>query len=162
MQKPSVFTKERMVYWPGEFAEVVDLLNGRDQEGRIVSYPLYSMNTGPIILAASLGVREQRSRDMRTDNRKEISTATFHSNGLEMYLFLVPLLANPSLGSDFLRPENEEQVIREFERYVAGGLEFLAGEMEASAGKAVDLLVQALMIKRPKKLVSLQMTPSLL
>jgi hypothetical protein len=145
MRKHSLFSKERLVYWPEEFSEVVDLLNGRDQEGRSIGNPLYSFNTGAIVLAASLGARERRRRDVGA-RRKEISTTTFVSHNLESYLFLVPLLGDPSQGTDFLRPENEEQVIREFERYAAGGLELLAGEMDASAGKSADVLIQALMI----------------
>ena len=150
MHKPSLFTKERTIYWPGEFAEVVDWLNGKDKNGSIVAAPLFALNTGPILLAASLGAREKRVRETKSENRKEISTLTFHSNGLEMYIFLIPLLANPNLGSDFLRPENEEQAIREFERYIAGGLEILAGEMEASAGKSADILVQGMMLRTSK------------
>jgi hypothetical protein len=145
MRKQSLFSKERLVYWPEEFSEVVDLLNGRDREGRAVGSPLYSFNTGAIVLAASLGAREKRKREVGA-RRKEISTATFLGHELEPYIFLVPLLGDPALSTDFLRPENEEQVIREFERYAAGGLELLAGEMDASAVKAADVLVQSLMI----------------
>jgi hypothetical protein len=148
MRGQSLFSKERLVYWPEEFSEVVGLLNGRDLEGRVVGSSLYSFNTGAIVLAASLGAREKRTREVG-QKRKEISTATFNSHRLEAYLFLVPLLGNPSNGTDFLRVENEEQVIREFERYAAGGLELLAGEMEASAGKSADILIQSLMLKRP-------------
>jgi len=144
MRKQSLFSRERLVYWPEEFSEVVDLLNGRDREGRTVGSPLYSFNTGAIVLAASLGAREKRKREVGT-RRKEISTATFLSHELEPYIFLVPLLGDPALGTECLRPENEEQVIREFERYAAGGLELLAGEMDASAGKAADVIVQSLM-----------------
>jgi hypothetical protein len=160
MRRQSLFSKERLVYWPEEFSEVVDLLNGRDREGRTVGRPLYSFNTGPIILAASLGARDKRKREVGA-RRKEISTATFLSHELEPYIFLIPLLGDPVLGTDFLRPENEEQVIREFERYAAGGLELLAGEMDASAGKAADMLVQSLMLPsaRDKEAVDL---PSLL
>ncbi len=146
MRKQSLFSKERLVYWPEEFSEVVDLLNGRDREGRAVGGPLYSFNTGAIVLAASLGAREGRKREVGP-RRKEISTATFLGHELEPYIFLVPLLGDPALGTEFLRPENEEQVIREFERYAAGGLELLAGEMDASAGKAADVVVQSLMIQ---------------
>jgi hypothetical protein len=149
MRKHSLFSKERLVYWPEEFSEVVDLLNGRDGEGRTVTSPLYSLNTGAIVLAASLGAREGRKREVGT-RRKEISTATFLSQELEPYIFLVPLLGDPTLGVGFLRPENEEQVIREFERYAAGGLELLAGEMDASAGKAADVIVQSLMFPSEK------------
>lgn len=145
MRKQSLLSKERLVYWPEEFSEVVDLLNGRDREGRTVGSPLYSFNTGAIVLAASLGARDKRKREVGV-RRKEISTATFLSHELETYIFLIPLLGDPVLGTNFLRPENEEQVIREFERYAAGGLELLAGEMEASAGKSADVLVQSLMI----------------
>jgi dnd system-associated protein 4 len=145
MRRQSLFSKERLVYWPEEFSEVVDLLNGRDREGRPVGNPLYSFNTGAIVLAASLGAKQKRRREVGA-RRKEISTATFASHNLEAYLFLVPLLGDSQLGTDFLRPENEEQVLREFEQYAAGGLEVLAGEMDASAGKAADVLVQSLML----------------
>lgn len=149
MRKQSLFSKERLVYWPEEFSEVVDLLNGRDREGRTVGSPLYSFNTGAIVLAASLGAREKRKREVGT-RRKEISTGTFLSHELEPYIFLIPLLGDLALGTEFLRPENEEQVIREFEKYAAGGLELLAGEMDASAGKSADVLVQSLMIPSAK------------
>ncbi len=161
MRGQSLFSKERMVYWPEEFSEVVSLLNGRDLEGRVVGSSLYSFNTGAIVLAASLGAREKRTREVGS-RRKEISTSTFNSHRLEAYIFLVPLLGNPSNGTDFLRVENEEQVIREFERYAAGGLEILAGEMEASAGKSADIMVQTLMLHKPIRLTEASVLPSLL
>lgn len=162
MRRQSLFSKERLVYWPEEFSEVVDLLNGRDREGRPVGNALYSFNTGAIVLAASLGAKQKRRREVGA-RRKEISTTTFVSHNLEAYLFLVPLLGDPQLSTDFLRPENEEQVLREFERYVAGGLEILAGEMEASAGKSADVLVQSLMlVNRETSIPSPRLLPDLL
>ena len=160
MRRQSLFSKERIVYWPDEFSEVVDLLNGRDRQGRAVSNALYSFNTGAIVLAASLGAREKRRREVGA-GRKEISTTTFVSHHLESFIFLIPLLGDSSLGTEFLRPENEELVIREFERYAAGGLEILAGEMDASAGKAADVLVQTLMIQSQDSKVN-QVLPDLL
>lgn len=148
MRKSSLFSKDRLVYWPAEFADVVDLLNGRDREGRAVANGLYSLNTGPIVLAAALGLREGRKRDVNTKDRKEIDTSVFAKEGLDGFIFLVSLLGNPEQGIDILRPENEEQVIREFERYAAGGLELLAGELESSPTKSPDLLVQSLMLPR--------------
>ena len=161
MRGQSLFSKERLVYWPEEFSEVVSLLNGRDLEGRTVGSSLYSFNTGAIVLAASLGARENRMREVGS-KRKEISTSTFNSHRLEAYLFLVPLLGNPSNGTDFLRVENEENIIREFERYAAGGLELLAGEMEVSAGKSADILVQNLMMRNFNKAKSTSEMPNLL
>lgn len=144
-RKSSLFSKERMVYWPDEFADVVDFLNGRDENGRVVTNPLYSLNTGAIVLAASIGVKANRRREVG-QKRKEISTSTFAGNGLEPYIFLVPLLGNPDGGTDLLRPDQEEQLVREFERWAAGGLEFLAGEINESAGKDADIIVQRMML----------------
>jgi hypothetical protein len=145
MRKQSLFSKERLVYWPDEFADVVDFLSGRDARGQVVTHPLYSFNTGAIVLAASVGVRANRRREVGA-KRKEISTATFASHGLESYIFLVPLVGAPDLGTDMLRPDNEEQVIREFERWAAGGLEILAGEISESVGRDADVIVQRLML----------------
>ena len=150
MRGQSLFSRERMVYWPEEFSEVVNLLNGRDMEGRTVGSALCSFNTGAIVLAETLGAREKQTREVGS-NRKDISTSTFNSHRIEAYFFLVPLLGNPSHGTDFLRVENEEHVIREFERYAAGGLEILAGEMEASAGKSADVLIQTIMLYGHRK-----------
>ena len=161
MRGQSLFSKERLVYWPEEFSEVVSLLNGRDLEGRVVGSPLYSFNTGAIVLAASLGAREKRTREVGP-RRKEISTATFNSHRLEAYIFLVPLLGNSSNDTEFLRVENEENVIREFERYAAGGLEMLAGEMDASAGKSADMIVQTLMMRQARQSHSEATLPSLI
>lgn len=161
MRGQSLFSKERLVYWPEEFSEVVSLLNGRDLEGRVVGSPLYSFNTGAIVLAASLGAREKRTREVGP-RRKEISTATFNSHRLEAYIFLVPLLGNSSNDTEFLRVENEENVIREFERYAAGGLEMLAGEMDASAGKSADMIVQTIMMRQARQSHSEATLPSLI
>lgn len=144
MRRPPLFTKDRSVYWPGEFSDVVDFLTGRDRDGRQIGNGLYSLNIGPIVLAAALGLREGRKRDVGTD-RKEIATSTFASNGYESFIFLVALLGSGNASPDLLRPENEEQVVREFERFAAGGLELLAGEIESSRTKSPDMIVQALM-----------------
>jgi hypothetical protein len=143
MKQQSLFSRERLVYWPEEFSEVVDQLNGRTPDGKTVGNGLYSFNTGAVILAASLGVQKGRRREVGSQ-RKEISTTTFASHRLESYLFLIPLLGDDRLTVDLLRPENEESVIREFERYAAGGLEYLAGILEESAGRSIDMVVQSL------------------
>ena len=143
MKQQSFFSKERLVYWPEEFSEVVDQLNGRTADGKALGNGLYSFNTGAIVLAAALGVQQGRRREVGSQ-RKEISTATFASHRLESYLFLIPLLGDEKLTVDVLRPENEEAVIREFERYAAGGLEYLAGVLEESVGRSIDMMVQSL------------------
>jgi len=144
MAKHSILSRERVIYWPEEYAEVVDLLTGKDREGRSISNAPYSFNTGAIILAASVGLRASRKRDVGS-RRKEISTQIFLNHDLESYLMLIPILANPDAATDLLRPENEETTLKEFERYAAGGLEVIAGELESSAGREIELVLQALL-----------------
>ncbi len=143
MKQQSLFSKERLVYWPEEFSEVVDQLNGRTADGKALGNGLYNFNTGAVVLAAALGVQQGRRREVGPQ-RKEISTTTFASHRLESYIFLIPLLGDDSLTVDTLRPESEELLIREFERYAAGGLEVLAGALEESAGRSIDMVIQAL------------------
>jgi dnd system-associated protein 4 len=143
VKQQSLFGKERLIYWPEEFSELVDQLNGRTADGKSLGHGLYGFNTGAIVLAAALGVQQGRRRDVGPQ-RKEISTSTFASHRLELYIFLIPLLGDGNLTVDVLRPESEDVIVREFERYAAGGLEFLAGVLEDAAGKSIDMVVQSL------------------
>lgn len=161
MKPQSLFSKERLVYWPEEFSEVVDQLNGRTADGKALGNGLYSFNTGAVVLAAALGVQQRRRREVGSQ-RKEISTTTFASHRLESYLLLIPLLGDSELTVDVLRPENEELVIREFERYVAGGLEYLAGVLEESAGKSIDMVVQSLASSAARASIADEEVPDLL
>jgi dnd system-associated protein 4 len=148
MPQQSMLTRERSVYWPGAHAEIVDLLTGRDANGRQIAGAPFSLNVGVIVMAAALGLREGRKRDVPSDSRKEISTSTFLGNGLEMYLLLIPILANPESATDNLRPEHEEEMIREFERYAAGGLEILEGEFERAGASSLEVVIQDLLVQR--------------
>jgi hypothetical protein len=144
MRKPSLLTKERILYWPGEFSEIVDLLTKRGEDGRSQPGAPFTLNVGVIAMAAALGLREGRKREVGA-NRKEISSATFHMQGLELYLLLIPVLSKPEAATEALRPENEEATLKEFERFAAGGLEVLAGEFERSAGREVEVVLHGLL-----------------
>jgi len=127
MSPRSLFDRERAVYWPTEYADLVNLLKGTGPGGKASHAPFYKFNTGVIALAAVIGLAHGRQRDVGTA-RQEISTSTFASHrfgnvALDTYLFLVPLLA--SGDTDLLKSGREEEVIRQFERYAAGGLEVL-------------------------------------
>lgn len=141
MARPSLFSKERVVYWPSEFLSVANLLKGQNEKGQLVAPPLYTFNTGIMVLAATLGVQHKRKREVG-GQRQEISTATFASHGLDAYILLIPLLGNAGLSIDALRPDNEEELIREFERFAAGGFEVLRGLFDESAGKSGELILQ--------------------
>lgn len=161
MSKVSLFSKERLVYWPAEFADVMRQLTGLDAEGRPTGRPsMYSFNTGAMTLAATIGVVNKRTRDVGSD-RKEISTATFASHGLEAYIYLVAMLAAKDATVDQLRPEQEEEAIRTFERYAAGGLEMLRAEFADAPTQSPDYVVERLMTQR-KERATLSEVPKLI
>ncbi|MVW64170.1 hypothetical protein GPY61_29995 [Massilia sp. NEAU-DD11] len=146
MARHTLFTKERTVYWPSEFATFVNFLKGQDDNGQQRMPALYGYNTGAMILAAAVGVVRKRKREVGAKTQ-EISTATFASQGLEAYLFLLPLLGRADASIDLLRPEHEDELLREFERYAAGGFEVLQGMFDASAGKSAEVILQQEMRK---------------
>lgn len=141
MRSQSNFTKERSVYWPGEFADVVNTLTGKNTQGISVGNPIYQFNTGAIAFAASVGLKHRRKREVGGD-RKEITTGTFASHRLEMYIFLIAMLGTESATVDMLRADQEDAVIREFERYAAGGLEYLRAEFEQNPTQSPDVVLE--------------------
>ena len=141
MRGQSHFTKDRSVYWPGEFADVVNTLTGKNTQGVSIGNPLYQFNTGAIAFAASVGLKHRRKREVGND-RKEITTGTFASHRLEMYIFLIAMLGKDSPNVDLLRAEQEDEVIREFERYAAGGLEYLRTEFEQNPTQSPDVILE--------------------
>lgn len=150
MARTSLLTKDRTVYWPSEFAPFVNSLKGQDENGRATTPPLYSFNTGAMVLAASVGVVHRRKRDVGS-KVQEIMTHTFASQGLEAYLLLLPLLGRADASVDLLRPEHEDELLREFERYAAGGFEVLQGMFDASAGKSSEFILHEEMRKVMQK-----------
>ena len=150
MRKQSLFTKERIIYWSDEFADVVNQLTGKDADGKTVQPAIYSFNTGAIALAAAVGVTQKRKREFGSGGRKEISTATFASHGLESYIFLVALLGGSFDSVEIFRPDNEELLIKEFEQYASGGLEYLRSEFSQAPMKTADWVVEKLFLAKNK------------
>jgi len=149
MRKQSLFSKERLVYWSDEFADVVNLLTGKDAQGNATHSPVCSLNADAIVLAAAVGMKHKRKREFGDGVRKEISTATFATRGLEPYIFLVGLLGGTMSNVEILRPDNEELLIKEFERYASGGLEFLRGEFSRAPTKGADWIIETLFAASP-------------
>lgn len=141
MRNQSQFSRERSIYWPSEFADVVNTLTGKNVLGDLIGNPLYQFNTGAISFAASIGLKLRRKREVGSD-RKEITTTTFASHNLEEYIFLIALLGMENANVDVLRAEQEDFVIREFERFAAGGLEFLRTEFEQNPTQSPDLILE--------------------
>ncbi len=145
MAQQSIFGASRTVYWPGEYADLVNMLKGQDSNNNTVHAPMYRYNTGAIIFAAILGLTHQRERDVGSQ-RQEIGTDTFESHrfgsaNLASFLLLIPLIGTGDI--ELLRPEREEELIRKFERYAAGGLEYLRGAMSRSADSSGQSVIRA-------------------
>ncbi len=147
MRKQSLFTKERVIYWSDEFADVVNQLTGKGPDGKVIQPAIYTFNTGAIALAAAVGAVNKRKRDLGSGGRKEISTTTFASHGLESYIFLVALLGGSFDSVEILRPDNEELLLKEFEQYAAGGLEYLRVEFAEAPTRTADWVVEKLLSK---------------
>lgn len=145
MAQQSIFSASRSVYWPGEYADLVNMLKGLDANGSAAHAPMYRYNTGPIVLAAILGLSHQREKDVGPQ-RQEISTDTFEAHrfgsaNLGSYLLLIPLIGTGDI--ELLRPEREDELIRKFERYAAGGLEYLRGAMSRSSDSSGQAVIKA-------------------
>jgi len=135
MAAQNLFTASRTVYWPAEFADLVNMLKGMDPKGQATHPPLYRYNTGPMVLAAVLGLYHGREREVG-NQRQEISTDTFESqkfgnSPLSSFILLIPLLGTQDVN--LLRPEREEELIHKFERYAAGGFEYLRRVLTTSS-----------------------------
>ena len=146
MRKQSLFSKERLVYWSDEFTDVVNLLTGKDAQGNAAHPPVCSLNADAIALAAAVGLKHKRKREFGNGVRKEISTVTFAARGWEPYIFLAGVLGGTMSNVDILRPDNEELLIKEFEQYAAGGLEFLRTEFSQAPTKSIDWVVEKLLV----------------
>lgn len=145
MAEQDLFSGSRAVYWPTEFADIVNMLKGLDAKGESTHPGMYRYNTGPVVLAAMIGLFHNRERDVGSQ-RQEISTDTFESHRfgnstLSTFIFLVPLIGTEDI--ELLRSEREEELIRKFERYAAGGFEYLRGAISTSADIASESIILA-------------------
>lgn len=140
------FKKERTVYWPAELEHVVDALTGKNARGVATGSPMYKFNTGAIVFAATVGLKYQCKREVGSD-KKEINTSTFESHDLATHLFLIVMLGldKPDLevlDVDILREEQEELIVREFEQYAAGGLEYLNAEFDKHPNQSPEVVIE--------------------
>ena len=141
-----IFKKERTVYWPSEYDDVVNIFRGITDSGERLHNPMYSTNAEIIVLAATIGLINNRRRVFK-GGKNEITTQTFHSRNLDGYLLLIPMLGNPGMGQEILKSENDEFLITEFEQYASGGLEVLSGIFSESPGKSPEIIIQTEMSK---------------
>jgi hypothetical protein len=135
MSRDVFFEEVKTVYWPSEFEDIVNMFKGLDITGKKTHPPLYEFNTGAIVLAAAIGYIKKRERDVGSV-RQEITTKTFESQKfggvpLTNYIALIAVLHERNV--ELLREGNESELIKIFERYAAGGLDYLRAAIARSA-----------------------------
>ncbi len=144
MAQQGLFSESRAIYWPSEFSDIVNMLKGLDATGQPSHHALYRFNTGTVVLAAVIGLARKRERDVGPQ-RQEISTDTFESqkfgnSSLSAFVLLIPLIGTQDV--ELLRPEREDELIRKFERYAAGGFEYLRGALSSSSDSTGQAIIK--------------------
>jgi hypothetical protein len=144
MAQQGLFSETRAIYWPAEFSDLVNMLKGLDPAGQPSHLAMYRYNTGAVVLAAVVGLAHKRERDVGSQ-RQEISTETFESqkfgnSSLSAFVLLIPLIGTQDI--ELLRPEREEELIRKFERYAAGGFEYLRGALSRSSDSTGQTIIR--------------------
>lgn len=144
MAQQGLFSETRTIYWPSEYSDLVNMLKGLDPAGQASHQAMYRYNTGAVVLAAIVGLIHKREREVGSQ-RQEISTDTFESqkfgnSSLSAFVLLVPLIGTQDI--ELLRPEREEELIRKFERYAAGGFEYLRGALSRSSDSTGQTIIQ--------------------
>lgn len=145
MAQQRLLGESRSIYWPTEYSDLVNMLKGLDACGQFSHHGLYRYNTGGVVLAAVLGLIHNRERDVGSQ-RQEISTDTFETqkygnSSLAAFVLLIPLIGSQDI--ELLRPEREEELIRKFERFAAGGFEYLRGAMSTSSDTTGQAIIKA-------------------
>lgn len=145
MAQHGLFSGSRSVYWPAEYSDLINMLKGLDSTGQPSHQAMYRYNTGAIVLAAVVGLIHNRERDVGSQ-RQEISTDTFeaqkfNNSSLSAFVLLIPLIGTQDV--ELLRPEREDELIRKFERYAAGGLEYLRGALSNSSDSTGQTIIRS-------------------
>jgi dnd system-associated protein 4 len=118
----SIFSRDRTIYWPEEYDDIVEFLKGSNGESKS---GVFTYNTGIVVLAATIGLKDKYRKKIE-GRRKEIALSTFEEHGLSHYIYLIALASEEKLNLDLMRNEaGEEAAIRIFESYAAGGLSIL-------------------------------------
>lgn len=141
MRKESLFTKDHAVRWPEKYEGVVNFLkSGTDEDAKHKNDNLFPLNVHVIVFAASVGLKNDT--ELPVGDAKTIDVSTFRGQGLEPYLYLVPLLSQKDPDLYMLRDEQgEKRAIDLFERYTAGGLSILADVHKKAGLRSPELLI---------------------
>ena len=146
------FNVATAVYWDGQYEDIMFLLRGQNSKGEKSHPAMYATFAEASILAAAIGLKEDRLKKLSTDNRKEIPLSVYKGRGLgnktdpglDEYIALISIikLNNVKLLEDEEDADydNQNNLILTFQGLVNGGLEFLRGELSSSTdptGKSI-------------------------
>ena len=76
------FNVATAVYWDGQYEDIMFLLRGQNSEGENSHPAMYATFAEASILAAAIGLKEDRLKKLSTDNRKEIPLSVYKGRGL--------------------------------------------------------------------------------
>jgi hypothetical protein len=136
MSQRRQFVSQRVARFPSEYEFIMDLLKGKDANGQSSHPPLIRYNTTGMILAASVGLLHGRRAELGAD-KTEVPLEFFESHRLgtsqttlSTAILLIALLDTQDV--ELLRPEREADILRAFEKLVAGGFSFLRAALSRS------------------------------
>lgn len=127
------FQKNRTIYWPGDYYSIVNLYKGLDTNNEKNGLTFYSQNTGPVILAAIIGMLNNKKESIDPkSSRQEIELNTFEGakfGSIPLTYFIALIVVIGKNDIELLREENEDKLIDYFQEYVAGGLRYLQSKI---------------------------------
>jgi len=150
------FTERRRVFnWPVEYEDILLMLQGKNMKGENTHAPMVVTNAHAVIIAASLGILHNRTKDVGK-SKLAIPIETFDSQKfgnteLSSYIGLIFLLSdskNPDKNLKKLRESesdedsNELHMIHVVEKYAAGGLEYLRGSLTDKGDSTGELVLE--------------------
>ncbi|MBL6791374.1 MAG: hypothetical protein ISQ46_04975 [Methylophilaceae bacterium] len=136
------FLEGKNFWWPSEYADIMQMLGGKNSKDEKTHPAMYKNNAYSVILAATIGLIHNRKADIGK-NPLAIDTSIFDRNKLGniplSYFFgLIFLLSdekNPEKNIEKFRDSddnddsNEEYMIKIVQQFTAGGLEYLRGSI---------------------------------
>jgi dnd system-associated protein 4 len=137
------FRIDQTIYWDGQYEDIMFMMRGLSPKQEKTHAPMYSTFAEASILAAAIGLREDRKKPLNPENRKEIPLSVYKGRALgdttdptlDQYIALISIikLKDIKLLEDDHSDENQRKMILTFQELLNGGLEFLRGELTASS-----------------------------
>ncbi len=107
---------------PKEFDELLNLLKDKDDG-------VFSSFKSALVFASAIGFREKRKLEF-SDSSEPINWTLFNENQDQPYIYSLALSEFDDVS--YLQEDKFLEVVKLFEEYAAGGLEYLDGTLDKS------------------------------